>query len=76
MTSISYKGFNILSMPYQLHESKRWTVDLEIRRHGRWRPFSLGERYGTEQEADARCTGLGRRIVDGKIPGCSVDSLR
>lgn len=76
MTTIRYKGFNILALPYQLHDSQRWTVDLEIRRNGRSRPFSLGERYRTEQEADARCAGLGRRIIDGRVPGWSVDNLR
>jgi len=76
MTGINYKGFNILARSYQLFESKHWTVDLEIRRHGRSRPFSLTERYQTEHEADARCSGVGRRIIDGRMPGFSVDNLR
>jgi len=60
MTTIKYKGFKVLAQPYQLCESKRWTVDFEIHRHGRGQAFSAGERYQTEQEADARCAGLGR----------------
>ena len=40
MTSIRYKGFDILPRPYQLHASKRWTVDLEIRCDGRKQHFS------------------------------------
>ena len=76
MTAIKYKGFSILAWPYQLHRTTRWTVDLEIRRNGRRQTFSLDERYRTEQEADLRCSRLGRRIIDGHIPGCSVDHLR
>jgi hypothetical protein len=76
MTTIKYKGFNILARSYQLFESKRWTVDLEIRQDGRRRPFSSNKRYHTEQEADARCSGLGQRIIDGRIPGWSVEDLR
>lgn len=76
MTSIRYKGFDIVARPYQISQSRRWTVDLEIRRKHRKQPFSLDERYPTEQEADARCSGLGRRIIDGRVPGWSVDHLR
>ncbi|MEP6571199.1 MAG: hypothetical protein ABJD11_00835 [Gemmatimonadota bacterium] len=71
-----YKGFDILSRPYQLHDSTRWTVDFEIRCNGRRQPFSGNEHYRTRQEADARCSGLSRRIIDGKIPGWSVAHLR
>ena len=76
MTSIRYKGFEILTRPYQLHETRRWTVDLEIHRRGRRQPFSLAERYSTEEQADARCSGLGRRIIDGRVPGWSIEHLR
>lgn len=76
MTTIKYKGFSIVARPYQLHRSKRWSVELEIRRNGGKQPFCLDESYRTEQEADARCTGVGRRIIDGKLPGWSVDHLR
>ncbi len=76
MTTIKYKGFNILARPYRLSDSGRWTVDLEIRRHGGRMPFSLDERYLTEREADTRCSGLGRKIIDGKVPGWSVEHLR
>ena len=76
MTSIRYKGFEILPQPYQLHASKRWTVDLEIRRDGRKQHFSLQEHFPTEQLADARCSGVGRRIIDGNVRGYSVTHLR
>jgi len=76
MTKIRYKGYNILARPYQLSDSGRWTVDLEIRRNGGMMPFSLDERYPTEREADDRCAGLARKIIDGKVPGWSVEHLR
>ena len=71
-----YKGFRITPRSYQLRESGRWTVDLEIRRQGRQLPFSLTEHCATEEEANARCSALGRRIIDGGLPGWSVDRLR
>jgi hypothetical protein len=76
MTSTRYKGFNIVARPYQISASRLWTVDFEIWRKGRRQPFSLEVRYGTEQEAEAECSGLGRRIIDGQVPGWSVDYLR
>ena len=76
MTTVKYKGFAILAQPYQLHESKRWTVELEIWRHGRKQHFSLKDNYRTEQEADARCSGVGQCIIDGNVRGFSVNHLR
>ena len=76
VTNRDYKGFNILARPYLLYESGRWAADLEIRRRDRVQTFGLAGRYATEQEADARCSGLGRRIIDGEVPGWSVDRLR
>ena len=76
MTTLRYKGFRILVRPYQLYESQRWTVELEIHRNGRRRPFSVAERYQTEEEASARCSVLAHRIIDGAVPGWSVEQLR
>lgn len=76
MTTVRYKGFSIVAMPYRVTRSMRWTVDLEIRRRGRKQAFSLEERYRTEEEAEARCTGLARRIIDGAVPRMSIRHLR
>ncbi|MEO8636840.1 MAG: hypothetical protein ABI587_16310 [Gemmatimonadales bacterium] len=75
MQTIKYKGFAIQAQPYQLHDTKRWTVDLEIWRGGQKQHFSLREHYQTEAEADARCSGVGRRIIDGTVRGYSVRHL-
>lgn len=76
MPTIRYRGFRIQSRPYQNHQTRLWTVDFEIHRHGRKKTFSLDERYPTEREADLRCVELGRLTIDGKMGGWSVASLR
>lgn len=76
MATSRYRGFRILTRPYQNFQTKLWTVDFEIRRGSRRKEFSLGERYPTEREADLRCLELGRLTIDGKMGGWSVDSLR
>lgn len=76
MMTTKYKGFNILARPYLLHKSNRWAAELEISRADTTQSFGVAARYGTEEEANARCSGLGRRIIDGEIPGWSVDRLR
>lgn len=76
MSTSRYKGFSILARPYPLYESRCWTADLEIRRSGRSQPFALEGRYESEGEAQTECAGMGRRIIDGGVPGWSVDHLR
>ncbi len=76
MTNRDYKGFNIVAWPYRLHESGCWAADLEISRRDKTHMFGTAGRYRTKQEAEARCAGLGRRIIDGEIPGRSVDRPR
>ena len=76
MATSRYKGFTILARPYQLRESGRWTADVTIRRNGRRRRFSGDQRHQTEQEAERQCADLGRQIIDGAVPGWSVDHLR
>lgn len=76
MATSRYKGFTILARPYQLLASGRWASEFTIRRNGRRRRFSGDQRHPTEQEAEAQCADLGRQIIDGAIPGWSVDPLR
>ena len=76
MRSHQYKGFTIMARSYQLRDSKRWTAGLAIRRHRRWQPFTLSTRYATQEEADAESCRLGRSIIDGSIPGWTVDHMR
>lgn len=74
--SVRYKGFRIHTRSYQTHLAGLWTVDLEVRRNGRKKRFSLAEHYFTQQEADDRCAAVGRRIIDQNFAGWSVESLR
>lgn len=76
MSTSRYKGFSILARPYLLYESRCWTADLEIRRSGRSQPFATEGRYESEGEAQVECAGVGRRIIDGDVPGWSVEHLR
>ncbi len=76
MTTTRYKGFCIFARPYQLRVTGHWSVSLEIERHGRRQSFSTTERCPTEAEAVVRCAAWGRRIIDGRVPGWSVDRLR
>ena len=76
MTTIRYRGFDIVARPYQLADTGRWTVDFDVRRSGRGRSFSLKETHATAAEAEAQCLILGRRIVEGRVNGWSVQDLR
>ena len=76
MNNASYKRFEIVPRCYQLHETREWTVDLDIRRRGRIRSFSSRERYPDEQQAIERSVRLARQIIDGQVPRTSVDGLR
>jgi hypothetical protein len=76
MTTIRYRSFDIVARSYQLADTGRWTVDFDIRRAGRGRSFSLGETHATRDEAEAQCLILGRRIVEGRVDGWSVQALR
>jgi hypothetical protein len=76
MSTIRYRGFDIVARPYQLAESGRWTVDFDVRRNGHGRSFSLKETHATAAEAEAQCLILGRRVVEGRVDGWSVEHLR
>lgn len=76
MSTNSYKGFIITARPYQVHDTGKWTVDIEISRKGRKRSFSTTEHFATETEAAIRSVEFGREIIDGKVSACSVDHLR
>jgi len=76
VTTIAHKGFRITARPYQLHATGLWAVEVEIRRKGRFRAFSGAVRCSTSEEAMAQSLDLGRRIIGGLEPGCSIESLR
>lgn len=74
--STRHHGFQIVPRPYQIERTGLWTVDLEIHRKQLRRSFSFTSDCPTELDAIDRCLDLGREIIDGQLPGRSVDSLR
>lgn len=75
ITPLPYKGFSITPRTYQVRGSGRWTLDLLIARDRGCRAFSAPITYPTELNANAGCLELGRRIIDGALPDCSVADL-
>lgn len=73
----TYKIFTIRSVSLQLCDSVLWTpsIAIEWERDGQTtvRPFSTHTNYATEAEADTHGLIHGMRIIDGQVPGCSVD---
>ena len=79
MDGITYNGYEIRAMPYQLADTKEWTVNVVISRHRTdavaSRQFSAGEKFRTRQEAIQHCFAFGRQIIDGKSESCAVVDL-
>jgi hypothetical protein len=55
----------------------QWTLSIAIywENEGKMtvRSFSAENPYQTEVEADLHGIAYGQRIIDGKVPGCSLD---
>ena len=73
----TYKIFTIRSASLQLRDSVLWTpsIAIEWERDGRTtvRPFRTLNHYATEAEADTHGLIHGMRIIDGNVPGSSVE---
>ena len=75
MPPLSYKGYAIEARTFQIRGSGRWTMDLLISRRGALRAFSSPTTFPTEAAAIAGCRDYASKIIDGRIPGFSVDDL-
>ena len=72
-----HKNYTIRSTPLHLFDSMQWTLPIVIS----WerdekvtgRTFSAENTYPTEAEADLHGIAYGQRIIDGQVPGFSVD---
>jgi hypothetical protein len=75
--TVEYEGYTIESRPYYDPNWDKWQIRIliscESPRGIRTREFSSMVLYGTEQEADIHGITFGQRIIDGKVPGLSVD---
>jgi hypothetical protein len=73
-----YEGFEIEAMPYQLLNGK-WETGVHISRmHGDQQHIQIFPGKGlfdTRDEAIRHSLTLGRHIIDGRIPDCSVTDL-
>jgi hypothetical protein len=74
-TRAGYMGFVLDACPQQLADDERWTTQVIIERHTgatvEVRPFSASNTWEMREEAVHHSWGLGRQIIDGRIPGCS-----
>lgn len=72
-----YKTYPIRSTPLQLRDVMQWMLSIVIswEREGQVikRPFSAESTYLTEAEAELQGIAYGQRIIDGQVPGLSVD---
>jgi len=76
---VRYKDFEIEAKSYQLADSKRWALSIYIWKHKGHesvsQPFTGGNTYESKGEAIRHCFNLGKKIIDGEIENCSVDSF-
>lgn len=72
-----YKTFLIWAITYNLAELGEWRAKVNImRKDGNTiRPFLLENTFKTEEDAIRHSLGLGKRIIDGKIPNCHVEDI-
>ena len=78
--TILYEGYAILSSPRYVAESEKWQlrIVISIRPHGGVKPrtFSSDVLYATEQEAELQGIDFGQHIIDGKVEGHSVATMK
>lgn len=73
MNSVTYRGCTITPRTFQIRGSWRWTLDLVIAYRGRLHTFSGPKTFPSEQAAIRGCHAFGRRIIDGRVPRCSLE---
>jgi hypothetical protein len=74
--SLSYGEFTITPRTFQVRGTGQWTLDLVIAHRTRTRAFSGPQTFPTQQAAVRGCHAFGRRIIEGRVPYCSIDDLR
>ena len=79
MDSMTYNGYEIRAVPYQLADSGEWTINIIILKHHSdqvaSRPFTASNRFKSRDEAVKHCFFFGQQIIDGKSEKCSVNDL-
>ena len=79
MDVVAYREFEIKASPYQLAESGDWSLNIYITHHRggetREKNFSAATTFKTREEAIQHCHNFGKQIIDGGVPGCTLDDL-
>jgi hypothetical protein len=76
-----YRGFLLRSKSIQLVESNRWTLQVVVSIHKdsgsepREQTFSSEHFFSSKEMADMEGIIFARKIIDGEIPGLSIDLL-
>ena len=78
--TVEYEGYIIQSMPRYQADWDEWQVRILISfkdsPSATSREFSSNALYATEYEADIDGTTFGRRLIDGKVAGQSVEDMK
>ena len=76
-----YRGYLLRSKSIQLVESNRWTLEVTVSLHkdsgaepGE-QTFSSENTFSSKEMADMESIIFARKIIDGEIPGLSIDVL-
>ncbi|MDP8211664.1 MAG: helix-turn-helix domain-containing protein [Candidatus Zapsychrus exili] len=68
---VRYEDFEIEASPYQLADSKKWTININIWKFSsdgaKCTPYSAKNTYDTKEEAMKNCFIFGKKIIDGEI---------
>jgi hypothetical protein len=76
-----YKGYLLRSKSIQVGESNRWTLQVTVSLHKdsggepREQTFSSENTFSGKEMADMEGIIFARKIIDGEIPGLSIDVL-
>ena len=77
---VEHEGYIIQSTPQYQADREEWQVCIVISSKddpsAPSREFSSNALYATEQEVDIDGTTFGRRLIDGKVPGQSVEDMK
>lgn len=68
---IRYKEFEIEAAPYQLADSKKWTIQVNLWEHAgdgsKCTPYYASNTFESKEEAIKHCFIFGKKIIDGEI---------
>ncbi|MGO9416922.1 MAG: CV_2116 domain-containing protein [Syntrophobacteraceae bacterium] len=77
-----YRGYLLRSKSIQLVDTNRWTLQVTVSLHKdsggepREQTFSSENTFSRKTVADTEGIIFARKIIDGEVPGMSVDLLR